>query len=223
MTDGKQCATSPARSSLNQVQEVWMNRMRLPALAFCLTGMFLSPWSTASEAGDAVSITGRGIDAAAVAVTTASILGQSVIVADRRLKGMSIDFSVTQQSWRQVMEQLASQTHSKLTWMSNVAVFGDPSAGTVPYSFSLSAYPLESYDSDALRVKGLVQFRGQYFGLVESPDAAVWVAKRGDGIGKNIGRVTQLDQGGVTFREMVRNDQGEWTERVKVLSLAGPK
>lgn len=195
--------------------------MRLPALALCLMGTLLSPWSTAKEPVDAVSINGRGIDAAAVAITTASIVGQSVIVADRRLKGMPIDFSVTQQPWRQAMEQLASQTHSKLTWMSNVAVFGDPSSGTVPYSFSMSAYPLENYDSDALRVKGMVLYRGQYFGLVESPDAAVWVAKRGDVIGKNIGKVVQLDPGGMTFREMFRNEQGEWTERVRVLTLGG--
>jgi hypothetical protein len=199
-----------------------MNSMHRRALALCGIALFLRPWSLAAEPADAVTITGRGIDAAAMAITTASILGQSVIVADRRMKGMPIDFSVTQQSWRQAMEQLASQTHSKLTWMSKVAVFGDPSLGTVPSSFSMSAYPLENYDSEALRVKGMVLFHGQYFGLVQSPDAAVWVTRRGDGIGKNIGKVTQLDQGGVTFREIVRNDQGEWTERVKVLSLQGP-
>lgn len=78
--------------------------------------------------------------------------------------------------------------------------------------------PLEAYPLDSMTMVGSVSRGGQPFALMRV-DSLLYQVKVGDYLGQNYGRVTRIDETGVSLREIVQDAAGEWIERSASLQL----
>ncbi|WP_375138456.1 pilus assembly protein PilP [Rubrivivax albus] len=78
--------------------------------------------------------------------------------------------------------------------------------------------PLESYPLDSMSMVGSVSRDGRPFALLRVA-SLLYQVKVGDYLGQNYGRVTRIDETGVTLREIVQDAAGEWIERSASLQL----
>jgi hypothetical protein len=61
--------------------------------------------------------------------------------------------------------------------------------------------PLERFATDDLWVRGRVEREGSAVALVEAPDGLTYVAKVGDHLGHNDGRIRRVDEAGLTIED----------------------
>lgn len=78
--------------------------------------------------------------------------------------------------------------------------------------------PLESYPLDSMSMVGSVTRQQQQYALLKV-DNLLHQVKRGDYLGQNFGRVTQISETEITLREVVQDAAGEWIERTSTLQL----
>lgn len=79
--------------------------------------------------------------------------------------------------------------------------------------------PLETYPLDSLRMMGTVHQGGVTYAFVRAPDNSVHRVGAGSHVGQNFGSVTGISDSGITLKEHVQDNAGEWTERVSRLQL----
>lgn len=79
--------------------------------------------------------------------------------------------------------------------------------------------PLEAYALENLRMVGTLAQKKEFFALVKTPDNNLFRVKRGNYLGQNFGRISEIDEGSVKLTEIVQDGTGDWTERISTLQL----
>lgn len=78
--------------------------------------------------------------------------------------------------------------------------------------------PLEALPLDTMQMVGLLDRAGQRVALVRA-DSLLYQVRVGNYLGQNYGRVTRINETGITLREIVQDAAGEWVERSATLQL----
>lgn len=78
--------------------------------------------------------------------------------------------------------------------------------------------PLEAYPVDSMSMVGSVTKQGRPYALLRV-DNLLYQVKTGDYLGQNYGKITQITETDISFREIVQDAAGEWTERTSSLQL----
>ena len=78
--------------------------------------------------------------------------------------------------------------------------------------------PLEAYPVDSMAMVGSVLRGGQPYALLKV-DNLLYQVKPGDYLGQNYGKITQISETNVAYREIVQDAAGEWIERNSALQL----
>jgi type IV pilus assembly protein PilP len=79
--------------------------------------------------------------------------------------------------------------------------------------------PLEAYPLENLQMVGTLSKRRDMFALIKTPDSNLFRVTRGNYLGQNFGRITEIDDASVKLKEMVQDSAGDWIERVSTLQL----
>jgi len=79
---------------------------------------------------------------------------------------------------------------------------------------------LERFPLDTLRFVGHLQLQGRRWAIVTAPDGLVYRVERGDYLGQNFGRITEVDEQQLMLLELLQQEDGEWIERPAALSLS---
>lgn len=79
--------------------------------------------------------------------------------------------------------------------------------------------PLESYALENLRMVGTLAQKKEVFALIKTPDSNLFRVRRGNYVGQNFGRISEIDEGSVKLKEIVQDGSGDWTERTSTLQL----
>ena len=78
--------------------------------------------------------------------------------------------------------------------------------------------PLEAYPVDSMAMVGSVVRNGRPYALLKV-DNLLYQVKPGDYLGQNYGKITQISETKVAYREIVQDAAGEWIERNSALQL----
>jgi type IV pilus assembly protein PilP len=79
--------------------------------------------------------------------------------------------------------------------------------------------PLEAFSLETLKMVGMVSNKGEINAVIKTPDNAIYHVKKGNYIGQNFGRVTQITDSEVTLHEVVQDSAGDWSDRTSTLIL----
>ncbi len=79
---------------------------------------------------------------------------------------------------------------------------------------------LEQFPLDALKFVGEISMGGTTYALIEDPQGMVHRVTKGNYMGQNNGRITQIEPDSISLREIVPNGRGGWQRRVASLALA---
>lgn len=90
-------------------------------------------------------------------------------------------------------------------------------------NFARPPQPLESYPLETLSFKGsLVSKNGQIIALINSPDGEIEKVQRGNYMGVNQGRITNITPTRIDLLEIVPDGRDGFIERPRSLVLLGP-
>ena len=78
--------------------------------------------------------------------------------------------------------------------------------------------PLEAYPLDSMSMVGSVVRNGRPYALLKV-DSLLYQVKLGDYLGQNYGKITNISETNVAYREIVQDAAGEWIERNSALQL----
>lgn len=79
---------------------------------------------------------------------------------------------------------------------------------------------LEGYELDSLQMVGTLDSEAEQWGIIKSPDGTVHRVKVGNYMGRNIGKITNIFEDKIELREIIKNSQGRWEERIAAIALA---
>ena len=79
--------------------------------------------------------------------------------------------------------------------------------------------PLEAYELDTLRMVASITKQGAVTAYVKTPDSTTQTVHVGNYMGQNFGRITSINESGITLREIIENSAGEWEARTKTIPL----
>ncbi len=79
---------------------------------------------------------------------------------------------------------------------------------------------LEGYELDSLQMVGTLDGMEEQWGIIKSPDGTVHRVKVGNYMGRNIGKITNIFEDKIELREIIKNSQGRWEERIAAVALA---
>lgn len=72
---------------------------------------------------------------------------------------------------------------------------------------------LEQYDLVSLQMLGSMENEEALWGIVSGGDGLVHRVAVGNYIGRNFGKITEIEEGRIILREIVKNTDGRWEER----------
>lgn len=78
--------------------------------------------------------------------------------------------------------------------------------------------PLEAYPLDSMSMVGSVTRLGHPYALLRV-DKLLYQVKVGDYLGQNYGKITNISETDISYREIVQDAAGEWIERTSSLQL----
>ncbi|WP_020395289.1 pilus assembly protein PilP [Thiolinea disciformis] len=81
---------------------------------------------------------------------------------------------------------------------------------------------LENYPLDGLRMVGTVYKDNDLWALIKVPDGTIHRVRKGNYIGKNYGKITNVKEVGITLLEIVDNGFGGYKERDNELAISNP-
>jgi type IV pilus assembly protein PilP len=90
--------------------------------------------------------------------------------------------------------------------------------------FNRSKQPLEKFGIDALSINGVFQSNGKKWALVKSSTGKLFKATIGDYLGLFFGKIDSIQNGTVSFTEMLPDGAGCWQKKqatITMLSKAG--
>lgn len=80
---------------------------------------------------------------------------------------------------------------------------------------------LERFELDTLDMVGTFSKDGSYWGLVRDPDGVVHRVAINNYMGKNHGKIVQIEGGGIALSEFISDGSGGWLIREATISLDG--
>ena len=81
---------------------------------------------------------------------------------------------------------------------------------------------LESYPLDSLRMVGTVFKDSELWALIRIPDGAVHRVRKGNYLGKNHGKITDIEDISISLSEIVENGFGGYKERDNEITISSP-
>ena len=80
---------------------------------------------------------------------------------------------------------------------------------------------LEAYELDSLRMVGTLEDQSTQWAIIRDPQGTVHRVRVGNYLGKNIGKILNIQEDNIELREIIKNIDGRWEERQASLALAG--
>jgi len=105
------------------------------------------------------------------------------------------------------------------TWKSEVVPVGTRKSGDLMPDAERPREELESYPLDTLRMVGILEIKGERWGLVKASDGIVYRVKSGNYMGQNFGKITAIDDARIALTEIVPNGLGGWERREASLTM----
>ena len=79
---------------------------------------------------------------------------------------------------------------------------------------------LEGFELDSLRMVGTLQDDAELWGIVKDNAGTVHRVQIGNYLGRNYGKILNIQEDKIDVREVVRNPDGRWEERQAALALS---
>lgn len=79
---------------------------------------------------------------------------------------------------------------------------------------------LESYELDALRMVGVLENSEALWGIVEDAAGTVHRVQVGNYLGRNFGKIINIQEDRIDIREIIKDSTGRWEERPATLALS---
>ena len=79
---------------------------------------------------------------------------------------------------------------------------------------------LEGYELDALRMVGVLENSDFLWGIVRDQAGVVHRVTVGNYLGRNFGKITNIQEDRIDVREIIKDSQGRWEERAATLALS---
>lgn len=87
-------------------------------------------------------------------------------------------------------------------------------------NFNRTKQPLEAYGLDALSISGTFTSQGKMWALITANDGSLHRATAGDYLGLFFGRITSINDGKISIREMLPDGAGCWQRNEATLSMS---
>jgi type IV pilus assembly protein PilP len=78
---------------------------------------------------------------------------------------------------------------------------------------------LENYELDSLRMVGILEAQESLWGIVSDTAGTVHRVQVGNYMGRNYGKILNIQEDRIDLREIIRDSQGRWEERSATLAL----
>lgn len=98
-----------------------------------------------------------------------------------------------------------------------------PDAAQQAYADEILAHnreELEAFELDSLRMVGTLQDDDELWGIVRDNAGTVHRVQVGNYLGRNFGKILNIQDDKIELREIVKDDEGRWEERDASLALA---
>lgn len=81
--------------------------------------------------------------------------------------------------------------------------------------------PLEFFPMDSLQMVGILEQKGEIWGLIQDPDGTIHRVQNGNHAGENYGEIVRITEESIDFIEIIPDGLGAWIEREISLSIGG--
>ena len=78
---------------------------------------------------------------------------------------------------------------------------------------------LEYYELDSLRMVGILEDKNVFWGIVQDVEGVVHRVQVGNYLGRNYGKILNIEEDRIDLREIVKDSEGRWEEREATLAL----
>ena len=78
---------------------------------------------------------------------------------------------------------------------------------------------LEYYELDSLRMVGILEDKNVFWGIVQDTEGVVHRVQVGNYLGRNYGKILNIEEDRIDLREIVKDSEGRWEEREATLAL----
>lgn len=79
---------------------------------------------------------------------------------------------------------------------------------------------LENYELDAMRMVGVLERAEDLWAIVRDQSGTVHRVQVGNYLGRNFGKITNIQEDRIDIREIIKDAQGRWQERAASLALS---
>jgi type IV pilus assembly protein PilP len=83
--------------------------------------------------------------------------------------------------------------------------------------------PLEFFPMDSLKMVGILEQKGEVWGLIQDPDGTIHRVQAGNHAGENYGEIVRISEESIDFVESIPDGLGAWIEREISLSIGSRK
>ncbi|MSR14476.1 MAG: pilus assembly protein PilP [Gammaproteobacteria bacterium] len=104
-----------------------------------------------------------------------------------------------------------------------IAKAGQGSAEQQRYNDEIAAHnreELEGFELDSLRMVGTLQNDAELWGVIKDNAGTVHRVQVGNYLGRNFGKILNIQEDRIELREVVKDTEGQWEERQASLALA---
>jgi type IV pilus assembly protein PilP len=78
---------------------------------------------------------------------------------------------------------------------------------------------LEEFELDSLRMVGILENNDELWGIIEDNGGTVHRVQVGNYMGRNFGKIINIQEDSIELREITKSSQGQWEERQAKLAL----
>ena len=78
---------------------------------------------------------------------------------------------------------------------------------------------LENYELDSLRMVGVLEDKKVFWGIVQDVKGVVHRVQVGNYLGRNFGKILDIQEDRIDLREIIKDSDGRWEEREATLAL----
>lgn len=78
---------------------------------------------------------------------------------------------------------------------------------------------LENFDLDKLSMVGALQRNGITYGLIKTPDNAIYRVQPGNYMGRHFGKITKISESEIELSETIEDLNGEWVQKSTTMYL----
>lgn len=78
---------------------------------------------------------------------------------------------------------------------------------------------LENFDLDKLSMVGALQQKGITYGLIKTPDNAIYRVQPGNYMGRHFGKITKISESEIELSETIEDLNGEWVQKSTTMYL----